>query len=143
MEKANNQTLPIGYQLQHYTITKVLSTGGFSFVYLAQDSDNNTVAIKEYMPTGLALREQGATVMLSSNADATAFKHGLKCFLKRAWHLQRLIMKISCASLTSLEKTTRFIWSCNTSVADRCKLQFLLKPSQSASSLYGESLANF
>ncbi|QVL46446.1 MAG: serine/threonine protein kinase [Methylophilaceae bacterium] len=90
MEKANNQTLPIGYQLQHYTITKVLSTGGFSFVYLAQDSDNNTVAIKEYMPTGLALREQGATVMLSSNADATAFKHGLKCFFEEGLALAKI-----------------------------------------------------
>lgn len=90
MAKANNQTLPIGYQLQHYTITKVLSTGGFSFVYLAQDSDGNTVAIKEYMPAGLALREQGATVMLHSDDDATTFKHGLKCFFEEGLALAKI-----------------------------------------------------
>ena len=50
MATSKNQTLPIGYMLQDYIITKVLSTGGFSFVYLAQDLNKNTVAIKEYMP---------------------------------------------------------------------------------------------
>jgi serine/threonine protein kinase len=90
MAKANNQTLPIGYRLQDYTITKVLSTGGFSFVYLAKDRDNNTVAIKEYMPTGLALREQGATVMLDSDDDAAMFKHGLKCFFEEGLALAKI-----------------------------------------------------
>jgi serine/threonine protein kinase len=37
MATSKNQTLPFGYILQDYIITKVLSTGGFSFVYLAQD----------------------------------------------------------------------------------------------------------
>ena len=84
MAKAKNQTLPVGYMLQDYIITKVLSTGGFSFVYLAQDANKHTVAIKEYMPTGLALREDGATVMLDSDDDAATFKHGLKCFFEEA-----------------------------------------------------------
>ena len=97
MASSKNQTLPVGHVLQDYTITKVLSTGGFSFVYLAKDAHKKTVAIKEYMPTGLALREKGATVLLGSGSDSHTFKHGLKCFLKKAWHSQKLSTKILCA----------------------------------------------
>jgi serine/threonine protein kinase len=90
MANAKNQSLPIGYMLQDYIITQVLSTGGFSFVYLAQDADKNVVAIKEYMPTGLALREEGATVMLSSDDDNATFKHGLKCFFEEGLALAKI-----------------------------------------------------
>lgn len=76
--------------LQDYIITKVLSTGGFSFVYLAQDMNKNTVAIKEYMPTGLALREEGATVLLGTDDDAATFKHGLKCFFEEGLALAKI-----------------------------------------------------
>ncbi len=90
MASAKNQALPIGYMLQDYIITKVLSSGGFSFVYLAQDLDKNVVAIKEYMPTGLALRMEGATVLLDSDDDAATFKHGLKCFFEEGLALAKI-----------------------------------------------------
>ncbi len=90
MATSKNQTLPIGYMLQDYIITKVLSTGGFSFVYLAQDMNKHTVAIKEYMPTGLALREEGATVLLGNDDDAATFKHGLKCFFEEGLALAKI-----------------------------------------------------
>jgi serine/threonine protein kinase len=90
MALSKNQTLPIGYALQDYTITKVLSTGGFSFVYLAKDAHKKTVAIKEYMPTGLALREKGATVLLGSGSDSQTFKHGLKCFFEEGLALAKI-----------------------------------------------------
>ncbi len=90
MASTKNQALPIGYMLQDYIITKVLSSGGFSFVYLAQDLDKNVVAIKEYMPTGLALRMEGATVLLDSDDDAATFKHGLKCFFEEGLALAKI-----------------------------------------------------
>jgi serine/threonine protein kinase len=90
MASSKNQTLPVGHVLQDYTITKVLSTGGFSFVYLAKDANKQTVAIKEYMPTGLALREKGATVLLGSGSDAQTFKHGLKCFFEEGLALAKI-----------------------------------------------------
>ena len=90
MATSKNQTLPIGYILQDYIITQVLSTGGFSFVYLAQDMNKKTVAIKEYMPTGLALREDGATVLLGTDDDAATFKHGLKCFFEEGLALAKI-----------------------------------------------------
>ena len=90
MANSKNQSLPIGYMLQDYIITQVLSTGGFSFVYLAQDLNKTIVAIKEYMPTGLALREDGATVMLGNDDDQATFKHGLKCFFEEGLALAKI-----------------------------------------------------
>lgn len=75
-----NQALSVGTKLQDYTITRVLSSGGFSFVYLAHDPNKKVVAIKEFMPNGLALRDGGATVQLEQHGDSASFKHGLKSF---------------------------------------------------------------
>lgn len=82
MQATNNQALPIGHQLQDYEIRKVLSAGGFSFVYIARDKDKKTVAIKEYLPTSLALRTEGAQVKVTSAEASASFRHGLKCFFE-------------------------------------------------------------
>ena len=82
MEAPNNQALPIGYQLQDYEIRKVLSAGGFSFVYIARDKDKKTVAIKEYLPITLALRADGERVQVTSAETSASFGHGLKCFFE-------------------------------------------------------------
>ena len=42
-----NQPLADDYRLQNYRIRKVLSCGGFSIVYLAEDENEVPVAIKE------------------------------------------------------------------------------------------------
>jgi len=84
-----NLALPIGFALQDYTITRVLSTGGFSYVYLAQDKLKNTVAIKEYMPTTLAVRDGGSDIKPSGTND-NAFKHGLKCFFEEGLALANI-----------------------------------------------------
>lgn len=85
-----NESLPIGYRLQDYTITRVLSSGGFSFVYLAEEKDKNIVAIKEYMPTGLALRNEGVTVQLDQHGDSATFKYGLKSFFEEGLTLAKI-----------------------------------------------------
>lgn len=82
MQTNLNQALPVGYQLKDYEIQKILSAGGFSIVYLARDKGNNTVAIKEYLPTALALRTDGAQVKLNSTDVTASFRHGLKCFFE-------------------------------------------------------------
>lgn len=87
MQATQNQSLPIGHPLQDYVIKKVLSAGGFSVVYLAEDASKNTVAIKEYLPTSLALRSEGSKVQINSAAASANFKHGLKCFLRKGEHL--------------------------------------------------------
>lgn len=82
MEEPNNQALPVGYQLQDYEIRKVLSAGGFSFVYIARDKNKQTVAIKEYLPIALALRADGEKVQVNSPESSVSFGYGLKCFFE-------------------------------------------------------------
>ena len=70
MSSTKNLALPSGYQLQDYKIDKVLSSGGFSFVYLAHDKDNKLVAIKEYLPTSIALdqlNKEAKTLLFQGN----------------------------------------------------------------------------
>ena len=62
MASQPNQALPGGFQLLNYRIDKQISSGGFSLVYLAHDENNTPVAIKEYLPSALVLREEGAIV---------------------------------------------------------------------------------
>lgn len=89
MPTNQNLALPTGYQLQDYEIRKVLSSGGFSFVYLAHDSHKKTVAIKEYLPTSIAVRADGETV-LPNGDDVALFRHGLKCFFDEGLSLAKI-----------------------------------------------------
>lgn len=89
MSSPKNLALPAGYQLQDYEIRKVLSSGGFSFVYLARDKEKKTVAIKEYLPTSIAVRADGATV-LPNAGDVALFRHGLKCFFDEGLSLAKI-----------------------------------------------------
>ena len=78
-----NQALPIGYKLNEYEIRKVLSMGGFSYVYLAHDQNKSIVAIKEYLPVSLALRTTGSYTIQPTSYESTAdFRFGLKCFFE-------------------------------------------------------------
>jgi len=54
-----NEPIPVGTQLENYRIVRLLASGGFSFVYLAHDENDAPVAIKEYLPSTLALRANG------------------------------------------------------------------------------------
>lgn len=89
MALLNNVALPTGHQLQDYEIKKVLSSGGFSIVYLACDQDKKLVAIKEYLPTTIALRTNGATVLPNTD-DVALFRHGLKCFFDEGLSLTKI-----------------------------------------------------
>lgn len=84
-----NLALPTGYQLQDYEIKKVLSSGGFSFVYLAHDPQKNFVAIKEYLPSSIALRHESATVLPNAD-DIAMFRHGLKSFFDEGLALAKI-----------------------------------------------------
>ena len=89
MSTIKNVALPAGHKLQDYEITKTLSSGGFSFVYLARDKERNIVAIKEYLPSSLALRDESATVVPNAE-DVALFRHGLKCFFDEGLALAKI-----------------------------------------------------
>ncbi len=82
MASQSNQPLPEGYQLQGYTIDKILSSGGFSIVYLAHDEAQMPVAIKEYLPAALVVRSEGTGIAIGSDENLAVFRHGLKCFFE-------------------------------------------------------------
>lgn len=89
MSSTKNLALPAGYQLQDYEIKQVLSSGGFSFVYLAFDHNKKIVAIKEYLPSSIALRRDGATVLPNAD-DVALFRHGLKYFFDEGLALAKI-----------------------------------------------------
>jgi serine/threonine protein kinase len=90
MPSQANVPLSEGYQLQNYRITKVLSAGGFSLVYLAEDENAQPVAIKEYLPSSLALRREGDVLPSISDENLATFRYGMKCFFEEGRALARL-----------------------------------------------------
>jgi len=90
MPQQVNQPLPDGYQLQNYRIASVLSSGGFSIVYLAYDENDQPVAIKEYLPSQLALRKEGDALPSVAEENLGTFRYGMKCFFEEGKSLARL-----------------------------------------------------
>ncbi|HLS86355.1 MAG TPA: serine/threonine protein kinase, partial [Burkholderiales bacterium] len=75
-----NTPLPEGTRLENYRILRLLASGGFSFVYLAHDENDVPVAIKEYLPSSLALRTNGSPYPNVPEENAATFRYGMKCF---------------------------------------------------------------
>ena len=90
MPQQANQPLPEGYQLEGYRIASVLSCGGFSIVYLAYDENDQPVAIKEYLPSQLALRNEGDALPSIAEENLATFRYGLRCFFEEGRSLARL-----------------------------------------------------
>jgi len=81
-----SHTLPKGYQFDDFEIEEVLGIGGFGITYRARDIHlNRAVAIKEYMPSGMAVRDkEHATVFPASDSHKDDFEWGLDRFRKEA-----------------------------------------------------------
>ncbi len=103
-----NQPLPAGYVLNGYRIEKPLSSGGFSIVYLARDESGTPFAIKEYLPSSLALRTEGVEVNISDEANLSVFRHGLKCFFEEG----RALAMISHPNVVRVENFFRANETC-------------------------------
>ena len=74
--------LPSGYALQEYRIERLLGAGGFGLTYLAIDTNLNLrVAIKEYLPSDIAIRNPDHSVAPNSSPVAEDFMWGKRRFL--------------------------------------------------------------
>jgi len=74
--------LPSGYALQEYRIERLLGAGGFGLTYLAIDTNLNLrVAIKEYLPSDIAVRNPDHSVTPNSSQSAEDFMWGKRRFL--------------------------------------------------------------
>ena len=83
-EKLRN-SLQAGHKLHWYEIEKVLGQGGFGITYLAYDANlDQRVAIKEYLPMELAVREGNHSVYPASQAQDERYQWGLDRFLSEA-----------------------------------------------------------
>lgn len=74
-----------------YIICRVLGQGGFGITYLGYDSlENRRVAIKEYFPSGLAIRNTDRLTIIASNTGTIpAFKAGVVKFFEEGEMLTR------------------------------------------------------
>ena len=78
-------SLRIGTHLGEFEIVERIGEGGFSIVYLAMDhSLERTVALKEYMPSSLAVRVGSTQVQPRSQRYRDTFEAGLKSFVNEA-----------------------------------------------------------
>lgn len=78
-------TLPVGTRLRNYEILSILGHGGFGITYYARDTTlGREVAIKEYLPTSLAIRSDGTMVVPRSTRLAEDFVWGRERFLEEA-----------------------------------------------------------
>ena len=81
--------LQSGFQVNQYVIQDVLGHGGFGVVYRARHCELETiVALKEYLPTEIAIRQSG-TVHPRSRALAGHYEEGLRRFVEEAKRLVR------------------------------------------------------
>lgn len=81
----SGNALPLGLKLNEFEIVRLLGEGGFGIVYEARDSLlERKVAIKEFMPTALALRGAGGSVQVRSERLRETFDLALRSFVNEA-----------------------------------------------------------
>ena len=85
-----NDALPLGSLLGDFEIREVIGVGGFGIVYRAWEGPlERDVAIKEYMPMGMAARDGRGHLTLRSKSHEDDFNLGLRSFLNEAKLLAR------------------------------------------------------
>mgnify|MGYP001061486380 FL=1 len=77
--------LAVGTRLAEFEITSLVGQGGFGIVYEAWDHTlERVVAIKEYMPSSLASRQDDGTVVPLSQRHQETFDLGMRSFINEA-----------------------------------------------------------
>ena len=71
-------------------MVRKISSGGFGVVYLAESSDGQQVAIKEYLPAALAMRNPGELVPQIVPDKISLYRLGLKSFFEEGRSLAQI-----------------------------------------------------
>ncbi|MCX7212585.1 MAG: serine/threonine-protein kinase [Burkholderiales bacterium] len=91
MATQTNAPLPEGLEVGGYRIVRKIASGGFSIVYLADDSEGQSVALKEYLPSSLVKRSGGELIPFVSAENLPTYHNGLKCFFEEGRSLARIL----------------------------------------------------
>ncbi len=103
----NRQKFPVALQAgtvlnDRYIVGRVLGQGGFGITYVAFDTQLQArVAIKEYMPSDIATRVEGATVSIMMDTRADDFTYGAERFQEEARTLAKFIGHPNIAGVSS------------------------------------------
>jgi len=90
----SHNALPKGTKIQEFVIDRVLGSGSFGIVYVAENTYfEEIVAIKEFLPIDLAYRKEGTTVVPLSSDTESLYEYALQNFLKEARILRELARK--------------------------------------------------
>ncbi len=82
---AGDDVLPIGTMLEEFEITGIIGRGGFGIVYDTTDHLlQRRVALKEYMPSALAIRDSNKRIIVKSEKHSEVFQIGLRSFINEA-----------------------------------------------------------
>jgi len=98
MSKAKPAPLPPATEIGGYRVLRKISAGGFGVVYLAVDREGQQVAIKEYLPSALTMREPGVLVPEVAPEKLSLYRLGLKSFFEEG----RSLAQISHPSVVSV-----------------------------------------
>jgi eukaryotic-like serine/threonine-protein kinase len=90
MSKTKPAALPVDTLIGGYRIVRKLSTGGFGIVYLAKDKNDAHVAIKEYLPSSLVIRDAGELIPRVSQDKLVLYRLGLKSFFEEGRALAQI-----------------------------------------------------
>ncbi|HEX4917254.1 MAG TPA: serine/threonine-protein kinase [Limnobacter sp.] len=79
------EPLQAGTRLEEFEIESVIGVGGFGIVYKAMDHQlERPVALKEYLPAALAVRQASGHVKVRDPRHETTFKAGMRSFINEA-----------------------------------------------------------
>jgi len=81
----HRNSLQPDYKLLWYRVKRILGQGGFGITYLAHDENlDQDVAIKEYLPIELSVRDENSSVHPVSGKHGDRFRWGLERFISEA-----------------------------------------------------------
>lgn len=84
-----------------YVLLQVLGAGGFGVTYKALDCKTKKIcAIKEYVPVGVAKRQQDGRLGPDSRQKAPIYQHAMHRFMEEAYILQELNAMEATATIT-------------------------------------------
>lgn len=81
----SSEVLSVGTDVAEFRITELVGQGGFGIVYKAWDQTlERVVALKEYLPSALAVRRQDGSVTARSERHQDTFDAGMRSFINEA-----------------------------------------------------------